>query len=139
MSFWHARLAGSREEVAWEKVLQLLVVNRLLDPNDATLRKFLGDSSYYTAKYLQQKAATDDALRNCLTARNILQRLSTADPSDVWTRGWLGFSDLQIGNVLVAKRKLSAALANFGSAITIFEPLREASATNVDILAGLAS
>ena len=27
--FWEARLAGSREEVAWEKVLQLLVVNRL--------------------------------------------------------------------------------------------------------------
>jgi hypothetical protein len=30
--FWDTRLAGSREEVAWEKVLQLLVVNRLLDP-----------------------------------------------------------------------------------------------------------
>src|SRR5450759_1983686 len=30
--FWDARLAGSREDVAWEKVLQLLVVNRLLDP-----------------------------------------------------------------------------------------------------------
>jgi hypothetical protein len=30
--FWDARLAGSGEEVAWEKVLQLLGVNRLLDP-----------------------------------------------------------------------------------------------------------
>jgi hypothetical protein len=30
--FWEARLAGSREDVSWEKVLQLLVVNRLLDP-----------------------------------------------------------------------------------------------------------
>jgi hypothetical protein len=30
--FWDTRLAGSREEVAGEKVLQLLVVNRLLDP-----------------------------------------------------------------------------------------------------------
>ena len=30
--FWDARLTGSREEVPWEKVLQLLVVNRLLDP-----------------------------------------------------------------------------------------------------------
>ena len=30
--FWNARLAGSREDVHWEKVLQLLVVNRLLDP-----------------------------------------------------------------------------------------------------------
>jgi hypothetical protein len=30
--FWDTRLAGSRAEVAWEKVLQLLVVNRLLDP-----------------------------------------------------------------------------------------------------------
>src|SRR5271167_2267910 len=30
--FWDARLAGLREDVPWEKVLQLLVVNRLLDP-----------------------------------------------------------------------------------------------------------
>src|SRR5246500_1486286 len=30
--FWDARLSGSREEVPWEKGLQLLVVNRLLDP-----------------------------------------------------------------------------------------------------------
>jgi hypothetical protein len=33
--FWDARLAGSREDVSWEKVLQLLVVNRLLDPGRA--------------------------------------------------------------------------------------------------------
>src|ERR1700730_15991529 len=30
--FWDARLSGSREDVPWENVLQLLVVNRLLDP-----------------------------------------------------------------------------------------------------------
>jgi transposase len=30
--FWDACLAGSREDVPWENVLQLLVVNRLLDP-----------------------------------------------------------------------------------------------------------
>jgi transposase len=30
--FWDARLRGMREEVPWEKVLQLLVVNRLLAP-----------------------------------------------------------------------------------------------------------
>src|SRR6202521_2553535 len=30
--FWDARLAGVREEVPWEKVLQLLVVSQLLDP-----------------------------------------------------------------------------------------------------------
>jgi hypothetical protein len=30
--FWDTRLAGSREDVPWEKVLQLLVVSQLLDP-----------------------------------------------------------------------------------------------------------
>jgi hypothetical protein len=30
--FWDVRLSGSREDVPWGKVLQLLVVNRLLDP-----------------------------------------------------------------------------------------------------------
>jgi hypothetical protein len=29
--FWDVRLAGTREEVPWEKVLQLLVVSQLLD------------------------------------------------------------------------------------------------------------
>ena len=30
--FWRQRLPEAREKVSWEKVLQLLVVNRLLDP-----------------------------------------------------------------------------------------------------------
>jgi hypothetical protein len=30
--FWDTRLTGTREEVPWEKVLQLLVVSQLLDP-----------------------------------------------------------------------------------------------------------
>ena len=30
--FWKAQLPEGREEVAWEKVLRLLVINRLLDP-----------------------------------------------------------------------------------------------------------
>src|SRR5271154_3154863 len=36
--FWDARLAGSREEVAWEKVLQLLVVNRLFGSRERVSR-----------------------------------------------------------------------------------------------------
>src|SRR5205809_2453523 len=31
--FWDSRLTGSREDVPWEKVLQLLVVSQLLDPS----------------------------------------------------------------------------------------------------------
>jgi hypothetical protein len=30
--FWRSRIAGGREAVSWEKVLRLLVVNRLLEP-----------------------------------------------------------------------------------------------------------
>ena len=30
--FWQARLPEAREAVSWEKVLRLLVVNRLVDP-----------------------------------------------------------------------------------------------------------
>ena len=32
-SFWQDRLADGREAISWEKVLQLLVVNRLIDPS----------------------------------------------------------------------------------------------------------
>ena len=30
--FWQPRLAAGREAVSWEKVLRLVVVNRLIDP-----------------------------------------------------------------------------------------------------------
>ena len=66
--FWDARLAGSREEVAWEKVLQLLVVNRLLDPGS----EFRVHRQWYLTTAMDALLGTDfavaekDRLYRCL-------------------------------------------------------------------------
>jgi transposase len=66
--FWDARLAGSREEVAWEKVLQLLVVNRLLDPGS----EFRVHRQWYLSTAMDVLLGTDfavaekDRLYRCL-------------------------------------------------------------------------
>ena len=66
--FWDSRLAGSREDVAWEKVLQLLVVNRLLDPGS----EFRVHRQWYVSTAMDALLGTDfavaekDRLYRCL-------------------------------------------------------------------------
>jgi transposase len=66
--FWDSRLAGSREDVAWEKVLQLLVVNRLLDPGS----EFRVHRQWYLSTAMDALLGTDfavaekDRLYRCL-------------------------------------------------------------------------
>lgn len=66
--FWGARLGGSREDVAWEKVLQLLVVNRLLDPGS----EFRVHRQWYLTTAMDALLGTDfavaekDRLYRCL-------------------------------------------------------------------------
>jgi len=56
--FWDSRLAGSQEDVAWEKVLQLLVVNRLLDPRS----EFRAHRQWYLSTAMDSLLGTDFAV-----------------------------------------------------------------------------
>src|ERR1700675_4778746 len=66
--FWKARLAGSREDVAWAKVLQLLVVSQLLDPGS----EFRVHRQWYLTTAMDALLGTDfavaekDRLYRCL-------------------------------------------------------------------------
>jgi transposase len=66
--FWDSRLAGSREEVPWAKVLRLLVVNRLLDPGS----EFRVHRQWYLSTAMDALLGTDfavaekDRLYRCL-------------------------------------------------------------------------
>jgi transposase len=66
--FWDSHLTGSREDVAWEKVLQLLVVNRLLDPGS----EFRVHRQWYLSTAMDALLGTDfavaekDRLYRCL-------------------------------------------------------------------------
>ena len=56
--FWDVRFAGSREDVPWEKVLQLLVVNRLLDPGS----EFRVHRQWYLTTAMDALLGTDFAV-----------------------------------------------------------------------------
>ena len=56
--FWDARLAGTREEVPWEKVLQLLVVSQLLDPGS----EFRVHHQWYLSTAMDALLGTDFAV-----------------------------------------------------------------------------
>src|SRR3989454_5485493 len=66
--FWQQRLAEGREAVSWEKVLRLLVVNRLLDPgSDFRLhRQWFVDSAMDELLETNFAVAAKDRLYRCL-------------------------------------------------------------------------
>ena len=66
--FWQQRLAQGRETVSWEKVLRLLVVNRLLDPGSEfrVHRQWYVDSAMDELLESSFSVAEKDRLYRCL-------------------------------------------------------------------------
>src|SRR4029077_15407375 len=66
--FWQLRLGGGREAVSWEKVLRLLVVNRLLDPGSEfrVHRQWYVDSAMDELLQVDFVVADKDRLYRCL-------------------------------------------------------------------------
>ena len=66
--FWQQRLPQGREAVSWEKVLQLLVVNRLLDPGSEfrVHRQWFVDSAMDELLETDFGVAEKDRLYRCL-------------------------------------------------------------------------
>src|SRR2546426_2412621 len=66
--FWQQRLAEGREAVSWEKVLRLLVVNRLLDPGSEfqVHRQWFVDSTMDQLLEEDFAVAAKDRLYRCL-------------------------------------------------------------------------
>jgi transposase len=66
--FWQQRLPEARESVSWEKVLRLLVVNRLLDPGSEfrVHRQWYVDSAMDELLQTDFRVAEKDRLYRCL-------------------------------------------------------------------------
>jgi transposase len=66
--FWAARLAKHEGDVPWEKVLQVLVVNRLCDPGSEfrVHRQWFGDTAMDELLGVDAAAAGKDRLYRCL-------------------------------------------------------------------------
>jgi len=71
--FWDARLSGAREGVVWEKVLRLLVVNRLLDPGG----EFRVHRQWYQTTAMDALLGTDFAVAEKDRLYRCLDRLLT--------------------------------------------------------------
>jgi hypothetical protein len=67
-SFWQQRLPNGRETVSWEKVLQLLVVNRLIDPGSEwrVHRQWFLESAMDELLGVDFAVAEKDRLYRCL-------------------------------------------------------------------------
>ncbi len=66
--FWSARLPANRQAVPWERVLQLLVVNRLIDPGSEfrVHRQWFDQSAMAELLNVDFAAAEKDRLYRCL-------------------------------------------------------------------------
>ena len=66
--FWQRHLPAGRESVSWEKVLRLLVVNRLLDPGSEfrVHRQWYTDSAMDELLQTEFSVADKDRLYRCL-------------------------------------------------------------------------
>jgi hypothetical protein len=66
--FWHQRLHEGKEQVPWAKVLQLLVVNRLIDPGSEfrVHRHWFGRTAMDQLLNVDESVAAKDRLYRCL-------------------------------------------------------------------------
>jgi len=67
-SFWHQRLPEGKEQIPWAKVLQLLVVNRLIDPGSEfrVHRHWFGATAMDQLLDVDESVAAKDRLYRCL-------------------------------------------------------------------------
>jgi eukaryotic-like serine/threonine-protein kinase len=122
-----------------KQVTSLLEEQLQADSNNATLRKFLGDSFLYTGEWLQQKGDLGDALRNYRKAESIYADLSIADPANAWSRDWLGLAKVHLGDLLVREDKPNAALTSYRQASAIFEERSLHAPKDIEVLIDLAA
>jgi len=120
-----------------KEVTSLLEEQIQADKNNATLRKFLGDSYLYTGEEFETKRDLGNALHNYVRAEGIYGDLSAADPANTWTRDWLAFARLHVGDVLVKQDKPNTALATYRKVSATLEG--GANFTDPDGVAALAS
>jgi hypothetical protein len=67
-SFWHSCLPEGKEQIPWAKVLQLLVVNRLIDPGSEfrVHRQWFGRTAMDQLLGVDESVAAKDRLYRCL-------------------------------------------------------------------------
>jgi serine/threonine protein kinase len=91
------------------------------NPNNATLREYVGEAYSLSAPLLEKTANVNLALEYFRDANQIFASLWAADPANSLARDNVGFSDLGIAHELQLKHDVLPALSPIHEAIKTFE------------------
>ena len=97
------------------------------DPNNSTLRQWVGAGYDQLGTCLEDSGQLDQALDNFRKGRAIFQKAMARDPSDTNASRVTGFMDVEVGRVLVKKGDPNAALPVLNEALQIFQHLAKSS------------
>lgn len=100
------------------------------NPNNATLRNYLGDSYQLLGADLKDDGKLDAGVRYLRKAQDIYQSLAVSDSSNVRLWHHLGYTDLWIGDTLAKQGNYSAGVRSLQDSLTIFGRLVQAHPDN---------
>ncbi|HWW97384.1 MAG TPA: protein kinase [Edaphobacter sp.] len=108
------------------------------DPKNATMQMFVGEAEMNLGKLLEHDGRLNEAQNHLGQAEERFRFLAGADPSDALVATNLGYTEMHLGETLVAKRQIKAGLARFATALEGFERTAKQSRQSDDISFGLA-
>jgi eukaryotic-like serine/threonine-protein kinase len=108
------------------------------EPQDATLQTFRVEAESQLGDVLDRKGRPNDALSLLRQARRNSLDLTASDPSNALVATDLSYIDTYLGETLLAKKLIPAAIASFSSAVSEFEAVAHKSGQSPEIAFGLA-
>ena len=108
-----------------KKALQMVEDQSKANPNDATLREYLGEIYSFLQPILLQHGNVDESLECGRKAHQIFESLVVRDRTNQLAMSNLGFTDIEIGETLIRKGKISDALPYIRHAMELFESRKQ--------------
>jgi non-specific serine/threonine protein kinase/serine/threonine-protein kinase len=108
------------------------------DPKNATLGMFVGEGEMNLGKLLEHDGLLNDALNHLRLAEQRFRFLAGADPSDALVAMNLNYTEMYVGETLLAKREVKAGLARFETASEGFDRIAKQFGQSDDVLLGRA-
>jgi len=121
-----ARLGRTDEAVASANKARTMLQRLLaVDPKNATFLGYLGESYDASVDVLATKGDLDAALRCARQELAIYEQLALADPSNQMARADIGWSDVNIGEILLRQNKPTEALQQIRDGLANFRKSKQ--------------
>jgi serine/threonine protein kinase/tetratricopeptide (TPR) repeat protein len=121
-----------------EQAIQILEELSRANPNNSTLRHYLGNSYDLLGTIWEKRGDQIKALEYRLRGHEIFKELMTSDPQNALARINFAFSDESIGESLVATGDVPEALRHIREALAVFEAMAASGSKDRYVSSGLA-